>query len=212
MLNWSRTVLDSMVITLTPTCSSVVERLDESTEWTPSPAGTLQWAVPKPGTKDPVVYRIYTLDRPAWPADSGAFTLSKGKIRVAERVDDHSLGSAEFGTIQWNGFAYPAVDADGKETEAAERVEVRGSIMDPITGNPVGVITLYHGKDGKAYGNVSPGLYERLSDHEPTPDYWASLQSCELVTPTQKQGLMDRAQETNNLFKLNNTQRQRLLQ
>jgi hypothetical protein len=208
MLNWNRTVMDSMVITLAPTCSSVVEGLDDSTVAASTPAETLQWEVHD---------TLYTVDQPDWPTKAGSLPgprsgAASPKIRVAKQVDHKTVRTVEFGTIQWNGYAYPAADDAKKETQEAGRIELRGLITDPITGNPVGVITLYRDQGRAAYGNVTQGLYERLSDVEQTPDYWTSLQSCELVTPTQKQGLMDRGQETNNLFKLNNTQRQRLLQ
>jgi hypothetical protein len=204
MLNWNRTVVDSLVITLTPTCTSLVDVLSDLPEQKSPPAKTLAWSV---GHTD------YTIDTPKWPDEVGPVNKAgSSKIRIAK-----GAGVPAYGTIKWGGYAYPAL-VEGRESDALGRTELRGAVIDPISGNNVGVVTLIRDQElfadqaRKIHGYVTTGLYQTLSDDEPTPDYWSSIQSCEQVTAAEKQTMVEHAFDLNTLFKLSNTQRQRLLQ
>jgi len=218
MLNWNRTVLDSLAITFSPTCSSIVDAFDQTNAARPPPVGALQWTVKVPG-RDAAPARIvtYTIQTPPWPTNVGPLPSADPAaplptIRVNERsADAQPIGTPGYGTIQWGGFAYPAVVGE-VEQPTAGRIELRGAVTDPISGNSVGAVTLIREQDGSVSGHVTPDLFEALSDDQPTADYWASLQSCEVVTPSQKQAVAQHTQDVNNLLKLTTPERQRLLQ
>lgn len=153
----------------------------------------------RPQDEDSISY-AYTLDSAAWPTTTGIFSASGATIYI-DKQSGKKTGPTEFGTLDWSGYAYP-----GRKTE------IRGGVTDPVTKNAVGVTDLIHDSDGTVNGYATNGIYEALSDDDATADYWASIQSCQQVSASQKQTLVERATNTNTLFKLTNTERQRLLQ
>ena len=137
---------------------------------------------------------------------------------IVTEPDSHSAS----GLIQWSGNLTPW-PAKREGNNRGMRYVLRGAVSDPVSGNTVGSVTLSSflmvDQDGQivdqpqsASLQITPGLYEALSGDDRFSDYWSSVQNCALVTPSQLQGQIQSASDINNLFKLNNTERQRLLQ
>jgi hypothetical protein len=67
-------------------------------------------------------------------------------------------------------------------------------------------------KDIVVKGDITPSMYAALSGNSADATYWSSIQSCSVITPAQLQTQVQNASSTNNLFKLSDTERQRLSQ
>jgi hypothetical protein len=248
MFNWNRTVVDSLVITFAPTCSSIVDPINSTpaigNATFDATQGSLSILVNNLNPNQPVNYG-YTIQLPDFPqVDNLQQTVSigtpAGSAQTTSKLIDvsSSANAPTHGIIQWTGYLAPGV---GKQ-----RYEVHGSIMDPLSGNVVGSATLTSDvpfltcpmttpasgtpigcppPDGKPhyypdlnylsshlFGQITPGLYETLSGNDATSNYWSTIQSCSLATGAQRQNQVQNTTNINNLFKLNNTERQRLLQ
>jgi hypothetical protein len=216
LLNWSRTVMDTLTITFAPTCSSVQSELElgDGQAW----KGSL-WAHPNahsPPTDRHVTYLITgpVLETPQPDAfkavlspDPAAGGASPHYIRVNQMSDRSGYGS-----IQWRGFTEDRRGAG----EPRSSFQLLGTVSDPVTTNPVGAIvlagTFVNGVTMVKSGHVTGNLYAALSSGGAPTDFWGSLQSCDLASNAQIQNAVRNASDTNRLFKLINPERQRLQQ
>jgi hypothetical protein len=215
LLNWSRTVMDTLTITFGPTCSSVQSQLElgDGQPWT----GSLST---HPGAHSPPTdqYVTYLITGPALDTpDGNAFGpvvkpdppggTSPYYIRVNQTPD-----RAVYGSIQWRGFT----EDRGGAGEPRSSFELLGTVSDPVTTNLVGAIvlagTFVDGRPVVKSGHVTGNLYGTLGGRGAATDYWGSLQSCDLSSNAQIQNAVKNASDTNTLFKLTNGERQRLQQ
>ena len=238
MLNWNRTVVDSLVVTFVPTCSSVVDPLQLS-DPLPTSAGdspVRTWYV-REKHGDPNTYWAYSVALPdltklkPGPLPNGTPggeppALSIYKVRRTTEGLVRTGDPVQFGNIEWSGYMSPDIDAQSQAVISTSlHVELRGAVSAPLgdsSGN-VGTITLTEALERNPEnghwivrkplsGYVTTGLYQALSEDQRTIDYWQSIPSCDLITSTQKQDLTNHATQLNDLFKLTNAQRLRIQQ
>ena len=167
--------------------------------------------------EDSLTYRVQLppLNIPSTPVAAVPEPIPSGTPQPQYYVViDSPPKRAVYGSVQWKGYVAKPVPGPNKG-----KFEILGSIVDPISGNTVGAITLTgESIDGDPqfsdgdHGHVTENLYAALSGGAESLDYWKSIQSCDLTSAAQIQGAVRNASDTNNLFKLTNTERLRLQQ